>query len=83
MIRAFRINHYTGGFKLIWRVFKSKARELLVSALLTLTIIVSLSFVIYAFEKDEQPIEFGSIPRTLYWTFITLSTIGYGNIHVK
>jgi voltage-gated potassium channel len=36
----------------------------------------------YTAEKTIQPETFGSIPRTLYYTMVTISTIGYGDVKI-
>ena len=38
------------------------------------------SSLIYLFEQDVQPEHFGSIPDAMWWTVITLTTVGYGDI---
>lgn len=37
----------------------------------------------YAAEKGTQPAEFGSILRTFYYTIVTMTTIGYGDVTPK
>ena len=35
---------------------------------------------LYIFEHEAQPKMFSSIPATLWWSIITLATIGYGDM---
>ena len=34
---------------------------------------------LYWAEADAQPDKFGSIPRALWWSIVTLTTVGYGD----
>ena len=36
---------------------------------------------LYLVEGHIQPDKFGSIPRSLWWAIITLTTIGYGDVY--
>ena len=35
----------------------------------------------YFAEADAQPDKFGSIPRALWWSIVTLTTVGYGDVY--
>jgi voltage-gated potassium channel len=34
----------------------------------------------YYFEREAQPVDFGSIPAAMWWAFATLTTVGYGDV---
>ena len=44
-----------------------------------MAILISSSL-IYVFEQNVQPEHFGSIPDAMWWTVVTLTTVGYGDI---
>ena len=52
----------------------------LVLLLIGLTMLVSSSLLYWA-EADAQPEQFGSIPRALWWSVVTLTTVGYGDTY--
>ena len=31
-------------------------------------------------ERDIQPEHFGSMPSAMWWTIVTLTTVGYGDV---
>jgi voltage-gated potassium channel len=45
-----------------------------------LTVLISSSLLYWA-EADAQPDKFGSIPRALWWSIVTLTTVGYGDVY--
>ncbi len=46
--------------------------------ILFIVLIVSSSGM-YIVEKDVQPEKFGSIPQAMWWSIVTLTTVGYGD----
>ena len=47
---------------------------------ITFIIIFISAICLYLIEGDIYPEAFGSIPRALWWSSVTLTTIGYGDI---
>ena len=35
----------------------------------------------YLVEKDIQPEKFGSIPQSMWWSIVALTTVGYGDVY--
>ena len=45
-----------------------------------LLIVMSSSFMYFA-EHEAQPDKFSDIPSTLWWSVVTLTTVGYGDVY--
>ena len=62
-------------------VLSSRKKEILFSLLITVMIILFASIILYLAEGKAQPEAFGSIIRSFWWSTITLTTIGYGDVY--
>jgi voltage-gated potassium channel len=80
--RLFRLTAYTRSAQMIFNVFKSRANELILSFVLTIFLIVIASCILYFAEHlhPENKEKFTSIPATLWWAVVTLTTTGYGDM---
>ena len=58
----------------------SKREELQISAIYSAVVISLSSALMYLVEGNIQPEQFGSIPRCLWWSVITVTTVGYGDV---
>jgi voltage-gated potassium channel len=80
LLRIFRLTSYMRSTKMIADVFRNRFNELLLSLILTSSLIIIAACLMYFAEHNAQPDDFKSIPHTLYWSVVTLTTTGYGDM---
>ncbi|MDC0921134.1 ion transporter [Opitutales bacterium] len=83
LIRVFRLlklTRYNKAVNFLSNAFKDSKEELLVFSFLASALLYLTSVGIYYFEKDLQPEEFGSVPQALWWSVVTLTSVGYGDV---
>jgi voltage-gated potassium channel len=82
-LRLFRLTAYMKSAQMIANVFKKRINELALSFVLVMFLIVISSCVIYFAEHlhPENKDKFISIPATVWWAVVTLTTTGYGDMY--
>lgn len=55
--------------------------ELGISIIMSLLLLVFSAICLYVVEGSGQPEAFGSIPRAMWWSMATLTTVGYGDVY--
>jgi voltage-gated potassium channel len=78
--RLFRLTAYTKSAQMIFNVFRSRLNELFLSFIMVLFLIIIASCLLYFAEHNAQPADFSSIPATIWWAVVTLTTTGYGDM---
>ena len=81
--RLFRLTAYTKPAHMIANVFRKRRNELALSFILAIFLIIIASCIMYFAEHrypDEQTSKFNSIPATIWWAVVSLTTTGYGDI---
>lgn len=77
---AARLGRYFEGIRTIGTVLRSKMYELLTVVVVLAVMLVLASAVMFYAEHSAQPDHFASIPEAMWWSIITLTTVGYGDV---
>lgn len=81
IFRLFKLGYYSQAFDVIARVFSRKKEYLVLSFLFIFILLIFSSSLMYVIEHHAQPDTFSSIPATMWWAIVTLTTIGYGDVY--
>lgn len=68
------------GLRQLRRVLVQESGPLLSVLVIFLMVLFLASVVVYFLERDVQPATFGSVPATMWWAVVTLTTVGYGDV---
>ena len=79
--RVARLGRYSSGIRTLALVLQSKKNELLSVILVLLLLLLLASSLVFYAESGAQPDKFSSIPETMWWGIITLTTVGYGDVY--
>lgn len=80
LLRILKLSRYFSGIQTLTRVLLAEARPMGAALFVMLVLMILASSGIYWAEHRAQPEAFRSIPASMWWTMVTLTTVGYGDI---
>ncbi len=78
--RMARLARYSPGLRALVSAVASRKNELLAVVSVVGALLLVASSLMYYTEQSAQPDKFSSIPAAMWWSIITVTTVGYGDV---
>lgn len=80
LFRLLKLLRYFAPLAVLANVLQAEARSFFAAILVMLALVFIGATGVYYFEADAQPDVLGSIPQAMWWSIVSLTTLGYGDV---
>ena len=78
VFRVLKLVQYVSEARILMQAMRASGRKITVFLFVVLTLVVIFGSLMYIIEDPQSG--FTSIPQSIYWAIVTLTTVGYGDI---
>ncbi len=78
VFRVLKLIQFMGEAELLKEAMLASRRKIFVYLFFVINLVIILGSIMYIIEGEKSG--FDSIPRSIYWSIVTLTTVGYGDI---
>lgn len=81
VIRVLKLSRHSKGLQVLGKTILTSCRELVLLLFCLIVCIVLFATMVYYAEMDSHTNNFASIPDSFWWAVVTMTTVGYGDMH--
>jgi len=80
ILRLAKMGRFSRAMASLHRALRARASHLGATLAMAVVFLLISSSLMYWSEGEAQPDRFGSIPRSMWWATVTMTTVGYGDV---